>query len=68
MPDILGFRVEEALASLKEAGFDVVSQVITKPPRDAVPAMAEWRVIRQRQTGPHQVSLVIVFTPAWEKD
>jgi len=60
MPDVLGFKLEEAIASLTEAGFQVSTKDITKPPRMIVPPI-EGRVVRQRRTGPNQVALVVAF-------
>ncbi|MCS7235675.1 MAG: PASTA domain-containing protein [Armatimonadota bacterium] len=60
-PDVVALPLEEALAALQKAGWQVRVRT-TSPPRSA-PGGGVQRVVRQRATAANEVELVV----AWER-
>ncbi|RJX17819.1 MAG: hypothetical protein C4575_11950 [Desulforudis sp.] len=59
VPDVLGFKLDEALGILAQQGW-TSSVVTTYPPRRASLAERETRVVRVRISGEQAVELVVV--------
>lgn len=60
-PDVVALPLDEALDTLREAGWQARLRE-SAPPRSA-PVSGVRRVVRQRAVGPHEVELVVV----WER-
>lgn len=63
-PDVMGWRVSDAVARLAEEGWQVEGMTSTRPPDDPEPEAETGRVVRLRKVGEGVVHLTYVKPPA----
>jgi len=62
-PDVMGWRVSDAVARLAEEGWQVEGMTSAKPPHDPDPEPEAGRVVRVRVAGETSVHLTYVLPP-----